>query len=342
MVTACSTIGRGRLRPREDRIMKAVLQRRYGTPDVLELADVATPALGGDQVLIRARAAAIHPGDLLLMQGRPLVMRAMFGLRRPTRATPGYDVAGTVEAVGEDVDQVRVGDEVYGQGEGSCAEYAAAAHDAVVPKPPDLTFEQAAALPMSGLTALHALRDAAQIEPGQRLLVNGASGGVGVYAVQIGAALGAHVTGVCSTRNVELVRSLGADDVIDYTQQDFTRAGARYDVILDNVANHPLSQLRHALTPVGTLLPNNGTSGGRWLGPLPRMVHALAWSPFVSQRMRLFVSQPVHADLVALAHMVDSGQVRPVIDRTFPLDATADAFAYLAQGHARGKIVITV
>jgi NADPH:quinone reductase-like Zn-dependent oxidoreductase len=342
MLTPTPPSVRGRQRDAEDMTMKAVLQHRYGSPDVLELADVATPDVGGDQVLIRVHAAAIHPGDLLLMEGRPLVMRAMFGLRRPRKATPGYDVAGIVEAVGEDVDRVRVGDEVYGQGDGSCAEYTAAAQDAVVPKSPGLTFEQAAAVPMSGLTALHALRDGAQVEPGQRILINGASGGVGVYAVQIGAALGAHVTGVCSTRNVELVAELGADEVVDYTQRDFTRAGVRYDVILDNVANHPLSQLRRALAPDGTLIPNNGTSGGRWLGPLPRMVRALAWSPFVSQRMRLFVSQPVHADLVALAGMVDSGQVRPVIDRTFPLTGTADAFAYLAQGHARGKVVITV
>ncbi|HEX6257388.1 MAG TPA: NAD(P)-dependent alcohol dehydrogenase [Euzebyales bacterium] len=322
--------------------MKAVLQHRYGTPDVLELIDVSVPDVGDDQILIRVRAAAVHPGDLLLMEGRPLLMRLLFGLRRPRRATPGYDFAGIVEAVGADVDQVRPGDEVYGQGDGSCAEYTTAVQDAVAPKPADLTFEQAAAVPMSGLTALHALRDTAQVQPGQRIVINGASGGVGIYAVQIGKALGAHVTGICSTRNVELVRRLGADEVVDYTQQDFTRTGARYDVILDNVANHSLSQLRRALTAEGTLVPNNGTSGGRWLGPLPRMVRALAWSPFVSQRMRLFVSEPSRADLAALTEMVENGQVRPVIDRTFPLTEAAEAFAYLAQGHARGKVVVTV
>lgn len=321
--------------------MKAMVQHRYGTPDVLEPADVASPPVGDDQVLIRVWAAAIHPGDLMLMQGRPVAMRPLFGLRRPRRVTPGYDVAGIVEAVGVDVERVRPGDQIYGQGDGSCAEYTTAGQDAVAPKPESLTFEQAAAVPMSGLTALHALRDVAQIQPGQRILINGASGGIGTYAVQIGKALGAHVTGVCSTRNVELVGSLGADEVVDYTQRDFTLTGERYDVILDNVANHPLSRLRRALTPTGTLLPNNGTSGGRWLGPLPRMLHAVAWSPFVSQRMRLFVSQPSRADLQALTEMIEAGEVEPVVDRTFTLSETADAFAHLAQGHARGKVVIT-
>jgi NADPH:quinone reductase-like Zn-dependent oxidoreductase len=322
--------------------MKAMRQRRYGPPDVLEFADVAMPEIGDHQVRIRVRAAAIHPGDLLMMQGRPLVMRPLFGLRRPRRATPGFDLAGVVEAVGGDVELIRPGDEVYGQGDGSCAEVTTADEDAVAPKPAGLAFDQAAALPMSGLTAMHALRDVAGIRPAQRVLINGASGGIGVYAVQIGKALDAHVTAVCSTRNVDLVRRLGADEVVDYTQRDFTRSGERYDLILDNVANHPLAQLRRVLAPDGMLIPNNGTSGGRWLGPLPRMVQAVAWSPFVSQRMRLFVSQPSRADLEALADLVDRGQVTPVIDRTFALRETADAFAYLAQGHARGKVVITV
>jgi NADPH:quinone reductase-like Zn-dependent oxidoreductase len=326
---------------RQDDDMKAVLQHRYGTPGVLELADVSTPDVSADQVLIRVRAAAIHPGDLLMMEGRPVLMRPLFGLRRPKKATPGYDVAGTVEAVGGDVDLVRPGDDVYGQCDGSCAEYATATKDTVVPKPTGVTFEQAAALPMSGLTALHALRDVARVQPGQRIAINGASGGVGVYAVQIGKALGAHVIGVCSTRNVELVRRLGADEVVDYTQRDFTQTDTPYDVILDNVANHPLSQLRRALAPDGTLIPNNGTSGDQWFGPLPRMVQAFAWSPFVSQRMGLFVSRPSRDDLMALTEMVETRKVQPVIDRTFSLNDTAEAFTYLARGHARGKVVIT-
>lgn len=320
--------------------MKAIIQDTYGQPDVLALTDVAAPKITDDEVLIRVRAAAIHPGDLLLMRGRPLAMRPMFGLRRPKRTTPGYDIAGIVEAVGGNVVDVRPGDEVFGQGDGTCAEYTSAARDTVAPKPARLTFEQAAAVPMSGLTALHALRDVAKVRPGQRILINGASGGIGIFAVQIGKTLDAHVTGVCSTRNVELVRRLGADEVIDYTRQDFTRTRQRYDLILDNVANHPLSQLRRALAPSGTLIPNNGTAGGRWLGPLPRMIQAVVVSPFVSQRMRLFVSQPSRADLMALTDLIDSGDIEPVIDRTFPLSETAEAFAYLAAGHARGKVVV--
>lgn len=323
--------------------MKAIVQQRYGPPDVLEFLDVDIPDIGDDQVLVRVRAAAIHPGDLLAMEGRPIVMRPLFGLPHPRRSTPGYDLAGTVEAVGASVDGLEAGDEVFGQSAtGSCAEYAVASADAVAPAPTRVTVDHAAAIPMSGLTALHALRDVAQVRPGQRVLINGASGGIGTFAVQIAAALGARVTGVCSTRNVDLVHGLGADQVIDYTQRDFTATGERYDVILDNVANRPLAHLRRALTRTGTLIPNNGTSGSRWFGPLPRMLHAMVLSPFVSQRMRLFVSQPSRADLATLATMVDDGVVTPVIDRTHPLAETAQALAYLARRHARGKVVITV
>ena len=321
--------------------MKAVRQSRYGPPDVLEVVDLRVPEVAADQVLVRVRAASVHPGDLLLMQGRPLAMRPLFGLARPRRAVPGYDVSGIVEAVGPGVDLVEPGDEVYGQGDGSCAEYTTATQDTLAPKPSGLDFEQAAAVPMSGLTALHALRDAARIRPGQRLLVNGASGGVGSYAVQIGKILGAHVTGVCSTRNVDLVRGLGADEVIDYTERDFTVGGEHWDVVLDNVANRSLSDLRRVLVRGGILLPNNGTAGSRWLGTLPRMVGAAASSVVVPQRTRLFVSQPSRADLVTLTEMIDAGSLEPVVDRTYPLARTADAFAYLAGGHAAGKVVIT-
>ncbi|HSJ45701.1 MAG TPA: NAD(P)-dependent alcohol dehydrogenase, partial [Euzebyales bacterium] len=302
--------------------MKAVIQDVYGGPDVVRLADVDTPTIGDDEVLVRVRAAAVHPGDLLLMQGVPYMMRPMFGLRQPRKRTPGFDVAGHVEAVGTRVRDLRPGDEVFGEGEGSCAEYVAASSGALAPKPAGLTFEQAAAVPMSGLTALHALRDVAKVRPGQRVLINGAAGGIGTFAVQIGTALGAEVTGVCSTRNVDLVRGLGAARVIDYTREDFTRGGTRYDLILDNVANHSLSELRRALTPHGTLIPNNGTSGGRWFGPLPRMAQALAVSPLVGQHMRLFVSKANRADLEAISAMIDAGDVTPVIDRTYQLSET--------------------
>ena len=322
--------------------MKAIVQDTYGGPDVLRFADVDPPTIGDDEVLVRVRAAAVHPGDVLMMRGQPVAMRPMFGLRRPRRRTPGFDVAGNVEAVGAGVRDLRPGEEVFGEGNGTCAEYASASPDKLAPKPRDLSFEQAAAVPMSGLTALHALRDVARVHSGQRVLINGASGGIGTFAVQIAAALGAEVTGVCSTRNVDLVRSLGAARVIDYTREDFTRGEVQYDVILDNVANHSLSQLRRALTPHGTLIPNNGTSGGRWLGPLPTMAQALVVSPFVGQHMRLFVSNARRTDLETLTAMIDAGDVTPVIDRMYRLSDAAEALAHVARGHARGKVVITV
>jgi NADPH:quinone reductase-like Zn-dependent oxidoreductase len=266
----------------------------------------------------------------------------VFGLLKPRKRIPGFDVAGLVQAVGKDVKQFQPGNEVFGQCDGSCAEYVSVSEDSLAPKPANLTMEQAAAVSMSGVTALHAFRDKAEVRPGRKVLINGASGGVGTFAVQIAKSLGAEVTGVCSTRNVDMVRSIGADHVIDYTQEDFTQSGQRYDVILDNVANHSLSDCRRALTPKGTLIPNNGTSGGRWIGTAGRIVKALVVSPFVSQRLRLFVAVPKNEDHVVLKELIESGKVTPVIDRTYPLSETPEALGYIEEGHARGKVVITV
>ena len=323
--------------------MKAIVQDEYGAPgDVLALREVDKPVAKDDEVLVRVRAAAVHVGDWLLMAGRPYMMRPVFGLRRPRKNVPGFDVAGHVDAVGEEVTEFRPGDEVFGTCNGSCAEYITAAEDAVALKPAELTFEKAAAVAVSGVTALRALRDQAKVQPGQKVLINGASGGVGTFAVQIAKSLGAEVTGVCSGKNADLVQSIGADHVIDYTREDFTHGESRYDVILDNVANHSLSDCRRALDPKGMLLPNNGTAGGAWFGPLGRMVAALALSPFLSRQGRPFMATPTREDLVALRELIEAGEVTPVIDRTYPLGETPEAMAHVGAGHARGKVVITV
>jgi NADPH:quinone reductase-like Zn-dependent oxidoreductase len=322
--------------------MKAIVQDRYGSPDVLELREIGTPAPKHHEVLVRVRAAAVHPGDWLLMRGRPYLMRLGTGLRGPRKRIPGFDVAGHVEAVGKGVTELQPGDEVFGEGKGSLAEYACAREDRLAAKPANLTFEQAAAAPVSALTALHALRDHGRVQPGQKVLINGASGGIGTFAVQIAKDLGAEVTGVCSTPNVEMVRSLGADHVIDYTRDDFTRSGLQYDLILDNVANHSLSDCRRALTAKGMLIPNNGTSGGRWVGPLGRMGKAALLSPFVSQKLRSFLSTASTEDLLVLGGLIEAGKVTPVIDRTYPLSEAAEALGHVGAGHARGKVVISV
>lgn len=322
--------------------MKAIVQDTYGSPDVLRLRDVEAPRIKDDEMLVRVRAAAVHPGDLFFMEGVPYVFRIGFGLRGPRRKIPGFDVAGVVETVGARVKDLRPGDEVFGNGKGTCAEYTAASEDALAPKPSGLTFEQAAAVPTSAVAALRGIRDAGNVQPGQEVLINGASGGVGTYAVQIAKALGAHVTGVCSTRNLDLVRSIGADHVIDYTEEDFTRGGPRYDLILDNVANHSLSDLRHALTPEGIVLPNSGSGGGRWFGPLGRVALASVLSPFVRKQGRPFVATVKSKDLVDLTELIEAGKLTPVIDGTYPLSETPEAMRYVAQGHARGKVVITV
>jgi NADPH:quinone reductase-like Zn-dependent oxidoreductase len=322
--------------------MKAVVQERYGPPDVLELREVDEPVPGDDQVLVRVRAASVHPGDWLLMMGRPYVMRLGTGLRRPRKRTPGFDLAGTVEAVGDKVQDLRPGDGVFGKGNGTCCEYVAVDRDTVAPKPAGLTFEQAAAVTISGVAALRAVRDQAKVQPGQKVLINGASGGVGTFAVQIAKALGAEVTGVCSGGNADLVRSIGADRIIDYTREDFTRGDRRYDFILDNAGNHSLAECRRVVAPGGTLIPNNGTSGGRWMGTVSRILGALLLSPFVRRQGRPFVSMEKQADILALKELIEAGRVTPVIERSYPLSETARALEHVGQGHARGKIVITV
>jgi NADPH:quinone reductase-like Zn-dependent oxidoreductase len=322
--------------------MRAVIQDRYGPPSVLEVSEVGLPSPARGEVLVQVGAASVHPGDYFVMTGVPYLVRLAFGLRRPRHATPGMDLAGVVAAVGKDVTALRLGDEVFGwTSRGALAEYACVPADHLVTVPAGLSVEQAAAVPTSGMTALQALRDIAQVRPGQTVLITGASGGVGSFAVQIAKAFGAEVTGVCSTRNVDLLRSLGADHVIDYTTTDVTRAGPRYDVILDSVEAMPLDAVRRALTPNGTLIPNSG-HGGRWLGPLGRIAKARVLSAFTGQRLRPFTSIGKRADLLALADLLETGQVTPVIDRTYTLDDAADALRHVATGHTRGKVVVTV
>ena len=322
--------------------MKAVVQREYGPAEVLHVTDVEPPDISEDEVLLRVMAASVHAGDALLMQGIPYVMRLAFGLTRPRTRTPGLDVAGIVEKVGARVSRFSVGDAVFGNGRSTLAELAAAKQDYLTAKPDGLSFEQAAVLTVSGLTALKAMRDVGRVQPGQSVLINGASGGVGVYAVQIATALGADVTGVCGTSNVELVRSLGAKAVIDYTTTDVTDTDRRYDVILDNAGTTSIAEWRRILTPRGTLMPNSGTAGGPWVGTLPRMGQAALTSPFVSQRIRTFLSIPNPADLQALTDLVTSGQVRPVISATYPLEQAAEAMRVVASGHTSGKIAISI
>ena len=321
--------------------MQAIVHDRYGSPDVLELRTVEIPAIGDDEVLIRTRAAAVHPGDLFGVLGTPFPVRISTGLRRPKHGVPGLDVAGSVEAVGSAVTHLRPGDEVFGCGFGTCAELVRAKADFVVPKPSTISFEHAAAIPTSGLAALHLLRNAARLQPGQRVLINGASGGVGGFAVQIAKALGAHVTGVCSTSNAEMVRSQGADEVIDYTRDDFTDGTRHYDVILDNIENRPLSEVRRALTPRGTLVLNSGT-GATGLRMFARLVWPLVLSPFTSHRLTRYLSNPKRTDLEWLAERAADGSLRPVVGSCYPLAETADALRLIESGHARGKVVVTV
>jgi NADPH:quinone reductase-like Zn-dependent oxidoreductase len=319
--------------------MQAIVQDQYGSADVLELRDTDKPGIGDDEVLVRVHAASIHVGDWILMTGEPYVMRMATGLRRPKNPVPGTDVAGTIEAVGKDVQRLRPGDEVFGFCTGAFAEYAHASEDQFVLKPANLTFEQAAAVGVSATTALQLLRDDGKVKPGQKVLINGASGGVGTFAVQIAKAFGAEVTGVTSTRNVDLVRSIGADHVIDYTKEDFTAAGPRYDLILDNVGNHSMARTRRALTPDGTLISNGGGHAG---GKLARTVRAMLVSMFVRQQATPTVKTQNHDDLIALKAMVEAGKVTPVIDRTYALPETPKAIDHVATGHARGTVVLTV
>jgi NADPH:quinone reductase-like Zn-dependent oxidoreductase len=322
--------------------MKAIVQDNYCAPDVLQLRETDKPRIGDDEVLVRVRAAGVNPADWAATTGVPSIARAGFGLLKPTNPVGGSDVAGTVEAIGKNVTRLKPGDEVFGAGRGAFAEYAVAAETNLVPKPANVTFEQAAAVPMAGLVALQALRDKGDVQPGQKVLIVGAAGGIGTFAVQIAKAFGAEVTGVCSTSKVDLVRSLGAGHVIDYTKEDFTEGGQRYDFILDNVSSQPLSRIRRALAPDGTLVPNGGRFHRRWLGAAPNLFKAAVLDMFVSQRLRPFLSLPNHDDLVALKELIQAGRVRPVIDSTYPLSEAGKALGRVGEGHARGKVVIRV
>ena len=321
--------------------MKAIVQSRYGSPDLLRLEEIAKPGVKDDEALVRVRAAAVNIGDWHLLRGVPYVMRLVFGLRRPRRRTPGLDIAGQVEAVGGNVKQLRPGDEVFGWCKGAFAEYACTAENNLLPAPTNLTFEQAAAVGDSAFTALAAVRDQGRVQPGQRVLINGASGGVGTFAVQIAKSFGANVTAVCSTTNIDLVRSLGADHVIDYTSEHFTQSAERYDVMLDLVGTSSLSDCRRALAPQGTYVLVGVKDMGRWFG-LGRQFKALLLSPFVRQRMRVFVVRHNREDLAILKELVETGKVAPVIDRHYPLTDTPEALRYQGEGHAHGKIVIVV
>ncbi len=316
--------------------MQAIVQNEYGSPDVLELKEIDKPLVKEDDVLIRVHAAAVNTADWLVMRGQPYFLRMIYGLRKPRNGVRGTDVAGKVEAVGKNVEQLQPGDEVFGWCKGAFAEYACAGENNFATKPVGLTFEQAAAVPMAAFVALQALRDIGKVQPGQKVLVNGASGGVGTFAVQIAKSFGTEVTGVCSTRNVDMVRSIGADHVIDYTKEDFTQAGRLYDYILDNVGNHSLSDCRRALTPRGILVPSNDNLS------LGSNITANMLSLFVRQKTRTFVSTGKNEYLVVLKELIEAGKVTPVIDRTYPLNEVPEAIRYMEERHARGKVVITL
>ena len=335
--------------------MKAIVQDRYGSPDVLELRDIDEPAAGDDEVLVRVHAASVHPDVWHVVRGVPYVLRVMgAGLRRPKNPVPGIDMAGRVESVGAKVTRFRPGDEVFGEivrgiqwrNGGAFAEYAVAPEAKLELKPAKLTFEQAAAVPTSALIALQAVRHQGHVQPGHKVLVNGAGGGVGTFAVQLGKADGAHVTGVDSTSKLDLIRSIGADRVIDYTQEDFTRSGERYDVIVDIPGNRSFSDLRRALTRTGTYVyighDRFGGSGARWFGGIGRFLGLTLLTPFVSQRMSPRIAKGTEDPLLVLKELIEAGRIEPAIDKTFPLSEVPEAIRYLESGQARGKIVITV
>jgi NADPH:quinone reductase-like Zn-dependent oxidoreductase len=325
--------------------MKAIVYCDYGLPN-LKLQEIEKPAPADDQLLVKVRAASVNPLDWHFIEGTPYIMRALgVGLRKPADTRLGVDFAGTVEVVGKNVTQFKPGDEVFGGRTGAFAEYVCVREArAVALKPANITFEQAASVPIAGITALQGLRDKGKVQSGQKVLINGASGGVGTFAVQIAKSYGAEVTGVCSTRNLDMVRSLGADHVIDYTKEDFTKSDQRYDVILDNVANHSLSEFRRVLKPNGiyVLIGGGGASENRWLGPgLTQAFKAMFLSKFVSQQMGMMLAELNQKDLTFLADLMESGKVTPVIDKRYRLSELPQAIEYLEQGHARGKVVIT-
>jgi NADPH:quinone reductase-like Zn-dependent oxidoreductase len=322
--------------------MKAITQDRYGSAGVLKLTDIDRPTVGDDDVLVAVHAAGLDRGAVHLMTGLPYLLRLGFGLRAPKYPVRGREFAGRVEAVGKNVTRFQPGEEVFGIGEGSFAEYVCARESKLAPKPANLSFEQAAVVAISGLTALQGLRDTGKVQPGQKVLVIGAGGGVGTFAVQLAKAFGAEVTGVCSTTKTDLVRSIGADDVIDYTREDFADGRRRFDLILDFAGNRPLSQLRRALTPRGTLVLGGGEDGGRWLGGMERTLGAAMLSPLVSQQLRMLLVTERGEDLQRLRELIEAGRITPVIDRTYSLSETPEAVRCLADGQARGKLVIAV
>ena len=323
--------------------MKAIVRDEYGSHNVLELRDIDKPEVGDGEVLVRVHAAGLDRGVWHVMTGLPFPIRlAGTGLRAPKNPVLGGDVAGVVEVVGNNVTRFQVGDEVFGVAKGSYAEYTIAREDKLAPKPSNLTFEQAAVVPTSGATALQAVRDKARIKPEQKVLIIGASGGVGTYAVQLAKAFGAEVTGVCSTTKVDLVRTMGADHVVDYTRDDFAASAARYDAIVDIGGNSSLSRLRRVLTPRGTLVITGGETDGRWLGGVDRQLRAMMLSPFVGQKLGTFVASVKAEDLTALKELIEASKVMPATDRTYALNEAPKAIHYLEEGHARGKVAITV
>jgi NADPH:quinone reductase-like Zn-dependent oxidoreductase len=322
--------------------MKAIVQDTYGSADVLALEDIDPPDVAGGDVLVHVHAASVFIGDWHVMTGLPYLIRMSSGLRGPKVRVRGQDVAGRVEEVGRDVTRFRPGDDVFGTCDGSFAEFATARQDKLAPKPANLTFEQAATVPITGCTALQGLRDAGKVLAGQTVLIIGAAGGVGSFAVQIAKALGANVTGVCSTMQVDLVRSIGADEVIDYTRHDFADTGQRWDLILDTAGNRSVSHLRRALAPRGTLVIGGGEGGERWFGGIDRQLRALMLSPFVSQKLCTFIAKPKSDDLVVLKELIEAGKVTPVIGKTYPLIEVPEAIRHLSEANARGKVVVTV
>ena len=323
--------------------MKAIRYHVYGPPEVLTLEDVPLPAVGDNDILVRVHAAAVNPLDFHYLRGTPYLLRVMSGLSKPKVKGLGADMAGVVEAIGKDVTMFGVGDEVFGGRSETFAEYVRLPQDGVVErKPPNLTFEQAAAVPVAAFSALQALRDKARVQAQQKVLINGAAGGVGTFAVQIAKALGAEVTGVCSTAKVDLVRSIGADHVVDYTKEDFTRGGQRYDALIDVAGSKSVSECRRILTRNGVLVAVGGPVNGQWISPLIGPIKLLALSPIVSQRLLPFLARQRRADLAVLRQLLEEGKVTPVIDRTYALTEVPEAIRYLEQGHATGKVVITV
>ncbi len=322
--------------------MKAIVHHSYGSPDVLELEEIDKPVIGDDQVLVRVKAASVNPLDWHYMRGLPYLVRLYSGLSKPKRKTRGADLAGQVEAIGKNVKRLQPGDEVFGEAAGAFAEYVAASEKVLAHKPPNISFEEAAAVPVAGITALQGLRDSGQIQPGGMVLINGASGGVGTFAVQIAKSFGAEVTAVCSTRNVDMARSIGANHVIDYTLEDFTQNGQSYDLIFDLVRNHSLSAIRRVLRPKGVYVSAGSAQMGDWIAPLTSVLKPLLTSLVVSQKMVPMLAKTRKEDLVALKDLIESEQVTPVIDRRYELSEVSEAIRYLEEGHTQGKTVISV